>query len=113
MARLARPLTTLERSPSVAAEIQRIVSEERVSAIIVGLPRGLDGQETVQTRATRAFAAELATTVTVPLHFQDEATTSLQAEAELKSRGKPFAKSNIDALAATYILEDYMQRVPA
>jgi RNase H-fold protein (predicted Holliday junction resolvase) len=32
-----------------------------------------------------------------------------QAEAELKARGKPFTKEAIDALSATYILEDYLR----
>jgi len=33
----------------------------------------------------------------------------VQAEAELKKRGKPYVKADIDALAATYILEDYIR----
>jgi RNase H-fold protein (predicted Holliday junction resolvase) len=40
--------------------------------------------------------------------FQDEALTSRKAESELNKRGKPYAKGDVDALAATYILEDYL-----
>jgi RNase H-fold protein (predicted Holliday junction resolvase) len=34
--------------------------------------------------------------------------TSKLAETELEKRGKPYKKSDIDALAATYILDDYI-----
>jgi RNase H-fold protein (predicted Holliday junction resolvase) len=40
--------------------------------------------------------------------FQDEAVTSKQAVSELISRGKAYVKEDIDALAAAYILEDYL-----
>jgi RNase H-fold protein (predicted Holliday junction resolvase) len=37
--------------------------------------------------------------------------TSKQAEAELSSRGKPYSKADIDALAATYILDDFLHQL--
>jgi RNase H-fold protein (predicted Holliday junction resolvase) len=40
--------------------------------------------------------------------MQDEAATSRQAESELQARGKPYSKEDIDALSATYILEDFI-----
>jgi RNase H-fold protein (predicted Holliday junction resolvase) len=47
--------------------------------------------------------------------MQDEAVTSKRAEAELEARGKPYQRGDIDALAATYILEDFLagHREPA
>jgi RNase H-fold protein (predicted Holliday junction resolvase) len=46
--------------------------------------------------------------IDIPVYRQDEAVTSLQATAELSSRGKPYSKAAIDALAATYILDDFL-----
>ncbi len=44
--------------------------------------------------------------------MQDEAVTSKHAEAELESRGKPYERGDIDALAATYILQDWLAENP-
>ncbi len=107
-ARLAQPFTTLERS-ATAKNIRRLCDEQLVKTVVVGLPRGLDGQETAQTEAARQFAEELKSILDIPVCLQDEALTSRKAEAELKSRGKPYAKGDVDSLAATYILEDFLR----
>lgn len=106
--RLPRPLVTLTRDDSFFETLQKLVEAENAEALVVGLPRGLDGQHTAQTGAIEAFTAELGRHSSLPIHLQDEAVTSKQAEAELKSRGKPYERSDIDALAATYILEDFL-----
>ena len=41
--------------------------------------------------------------------MQDEALTSVKAEEELKDRKSPYEKGDIDSLAATYILQDYIE----
>jgi putative Holliday junction resolvase len=109
VAKLAQPLTTLEHTESIFQTIVELAAEHNASELVIGLPRGLDGQETAQTIATRKFAAELERVVNVLLYLQDEALTSRQAEAELKVRGQSHTKADVDALAATYILEDYLK----
>jgi len=111
-ARLPHPLVTLENGPDVFRQLQELVINEHVRAVVIGLPRGLDGQHTAQTMAVEAFAAELHPAIGIPLHWQDEAVTSRQAEEELRERGKPYARGDIDALSATYILEDYLRDHP-
>jgi RNase H-fold protein (predicted Holliday junction resolvase) len=59
----------------------------------------------------RQFGASLAQQVDLPLSWQDEAVTSAQAEAELVQRKKPYTKGDIDALAAVYILNDYLSEL--
>jgi putative holliday junction resolvase len=108
----AHPLTTLTNSDSVMQELQQLIERHATTTIVIGLPRGLEGQETAQTASVRAFAKILATHVSAPLEFQDEALTSQKAESELRSRSKPFTKGEVDALAATYILEDYITEHP-
>jgi putative Holliday junction resolvase len=102
-------LTTLEHTATVLEQLQQLVADEHAIMVVVGLPRGLEGQHTAQTVTVEAFAAELSHAVGVPLHWQDEALTSRKAEDELRERGKPFTKGDIDALSATYILEDFLQ----
>jgi len=111
-ARLPHPLTTLERGETMMAQLQDIIREHRVGKVVVGLPRGLDGQHTAQTHAVEAFAVELSHATSLPLYSQDEAVPSRQAEEELKGRGKPYKKGDIDALSATYILEDFVRDHP-
>lgn len=106
---LSKPLTTLTNSAQIMHDIVALVQQERATALVVGLPRGMEGQETAQTRAVEAFGHNLEQHLSIPLYWQDEAVTSLQAEAELKARRKPYVKGDIDALAATYILEDFLR----
>ncbi len=73
-----------------------------------GFPRGMQGQHTQQTDAIEAFVQELRQHIVLPIYMQDEALTSKHAKIELTAKGKPFDKGAIDALAATYILEDFL-----
>ena len=107
IARLPQPLTTI-KTKSAIAEIKSLIEEHQVKVLVVGVPRGINGETTEQTKQTLLFIKELRDNIEVVIHEQDEAITSLQAESELSARGKNYAKSDIDALAATYILEDYI-----
>ncbi len=107
-ARLPRPLTTLERHDKFFEDLKKIIKAEEVDLIVVGMPRDLNGRETLQTKATEHFIKELNERLDVKTEIQDEAVTSKQAEAELKSRNIYYSKGEIDALAATYILEDFL-----
>lgn len=108
IARLPRPLTTLTQSETLFEDIAKLVDKESVSTIVVGYPRGMQGQHTAQTDVIEDFVTQLKEHLALPIHFQDEALTSRKAEAELEARGKTYAKGDIDALAATYILEDFL-----
>lgn len=112
MARLASPLTTIQHTPDVFDDIQALMKQEGATVLILGLPRGLDGQETAQTARIRAFGNELGKRLGLQVQWQDEALTSRKAEAELEGRGKPYQKGDIDALSATYILEDFLRDNP-
>jgi putative Holliday junction resolvase len=107
-ARLTSPYKTVANDENIWQTLRDICRDERVSQLVVGLPRGLDGQATAQTEYVETFAHMLATEVGLPIKLQDEAVTSRQAEAELAARGKQFEKGDIDALAAVYILDDYL-----
>lgn len=107
-ARLPRPLVTLERGDDFIGALQDIVRSEAAGALVVGLPRGLDGQHTAQTAEVEALAGELGRRLEIPIYMQDEALTTKHAETELEARGKPYVRGDVDALAATYILQDWL-----
>jgi putative Holliday junction resolvase len=110
--RFAAPLTTLTHTADIYDVVGKLAKEEDAGVLVVGLPRGLEGQHTAQTRSVEEFAEGLKQALGLPLYYQDEAVTSAQAEAELQARKKPYVKGDIDALAATYILEDFLRDHP-
>lgn len=115
--RFASPLTTLQNPKTFLKDIANLCREEDAALIVVGRPRGLQGQDTAQTEAVLAFGHELerhlsAAGLNIPLYWVDEALTSQKAERELRARAgkrRHFEKSEVDALAATYILEDFLK----
>jgi putative Holliday junction resolvase len=106
-------LRTLKNDEHIWEHLHQICQEETIGQLVVGLPRGLDGQETPQTLFCRQFAAECSSQLGLPVELQDEALTSHKAEIELTESKRPFPKEHIDALAAVYILEDYLREHPA
>lgn len=106
-ARLPAPLTTIT-SEDQAEAAAKLAREHNAAAVVVGLPRSMNGSDSAQTEEAKRFAEELGELVEVPVFLQDESVTSIRAEEELKSRGKPYSKEDIDALSATYILEDFL-----
>ena len=59
IARLPEPLKTLQNSTAIADDIQTLVLNEDAAAVVVGLPLGMQGQETEQTRTIRDFVKRL------------------------------------------------------
>lgn len=106
---IASPYATLGNDAELFEGLKQIIKGMRVRVIVVGMPRSLSGQRTQQTGYVDTFVARLKAEVTLPVHLQDEAVTSVQAEEELKQRHKTYTKEDIDALSATYILEDFIR----
>lgn len=108
-AHIASPLVTLDREEGdIFFRLKELLQSENAAKVIVGLPRGMDGQETGQTVIAREFAAEVEKKLGIPVEMQDEAATSIKATEELERSKKPYTKGDIDKLAATYILQDWL-----
>ncbi len=106
--RIPQPLITLAVDGDEMVGIKKLIDENNAETVVVGLPRGLEGQETAQTEYARKFGSKLQE-LGVSVHYQDEALTSVKAKEELEGRKKPYQKHEVDSLAATYILEDYLR----
>lgn len=106
--RLAIPLTTLVVDGTEVDRIRRLIDDERAETLVIGYPRNQSGEATAQTQYVEKVAAELESLVP-SIVFQDESLTSVLAEQRLKASGKPYAKGDIDAEAATLILQDYLE----
>lgn len=104
-ARTASPFRTVAPNELVAA----IEQAGPFEAVVVGLPRNLDGHDTPQTLAVRHFCDDvLWRKLHIEAVLQDEAATSSVAEERLKESGKSYRPSDIDAEAAAIILQDYL-----
>jgi putative Holliday junction resolvase len=108
IARLAGPYATLPNDEKLESSLSEIIKNENVTNIVVGYPRGLQGQKTAQTALVEEFVSNLKQGYQLPIDLQDEALTSQKAELELSQRNKPYKLEDIDALSATYILEDWL-----
>jgi putative Holliday junction resolvase len=117
---LARPLGVVsvrgplrERVSAVAAEVARTAAEpDGLALVVVGVPRALDGAPHDQTARALAFADALRAVTRVPVAFQDERLTSVEAEQRLAVRERDWRKrkARLDAAAAAVILQDYLDR---
>ncbi len=110
--RLAQPLCTIYAHDGSSQEIAELAHRQSARAIIVGLPRNMDGKETAQTALVKKFADTLRATTDLPLYFQDETLTSVEARTELELRGLPYNKEDVDKLAACHILTDWLAAHP-
>jgi putative Holliday junction resolvase len=106
-ARMPSPLVTLANDQYFNEKLNELLMQNSASELVVGLPRGLDGQETMQTKFVRDFVAQL--DINIPVHFQDEALTSVHAREILDQKKREYKKEQIDALAASIILMDYLE----
>jgi len=102
----ASPLVVIDMSTGLQDAVRELVETEQAQALVVGLPRNLSSEDTAQTAFVRQQIDSHLKELGLPLYIVDEALTSEKAEAELKARKKPYAKGDVDMLAACYILED-------
>ncbi len=92
------------------AEIARLARMNNTEWFVLGLPRSNEGNTTAQTSYVKEFAKNLKSTIpNAKIKFQDESLTSVEAERRLKSRKRSFEKGDIDAEAATIILQDFIE----
>lgn len=96
----------------VAAEVARLVKEKGVEELVMGFPRNMDGSEGPRAELYRGFARQLETATGLPVHLWDERRTTIEAHAILHESGKRMKahKKNVDAVAASLILEGYLTR---
>ena len=91
-------------------EVVRLVRENEVGEIAVGLPKNMDGTEGARAELCKAFAQKLRETTGLPVTMWDERRTTVEAHNILSQHnyhGKK-RKDTVDAVAASLILEGYL-----
>mgnify|MGYP004634365091 FL=1 len=111
---IASAITTLrfsENNPEeVLDDLTKIIEEYKVEAIVIGLPKNMTNSLGFAAERTRNFVKILNNTYDIPVYEQDERLSSvtannvlLQADISRKKR-----KSKVDTVAATVILQNYL-----
>ena len=110
---IASPFKTIrnEGNEKCLQVFQSLIKEKDVEAIIVGLPIGLKGQETVQTKKVREFA-NLLYALKLPIHLEDERLSSVSAEKSMIQQNIKTGhnKGLIDQRAAAIILQQFLDK---
>jgi len=92
------------------ARYQQILAEQKVTLLLVGLPTTSEGGDSETAVWIRDYIAEFSQQCAVPIQFWDESFTTVQAEDSLRQRGKrgKKARQQVDAVAAAFILQSYL-----
>ena len=90
--------------------LDKIIKENDVDEIAMGLPLNMDGSEGERARLHREFGQRLSDFSGVTVHFVDERLTSAEAEEILISSGvrREKRKELIDKLSAQIILQTFI-----
>ena len=105
-----RGLDTLVRTNREAdlEALGQVAAREEAALVVVGRPLALDGTETKSSGEAARFGRTLAKRLRLPLELHDERLTSREAEDLLRSRGRPYAKADVDRVAASLLLESFL-----
>jgi putative Holliday junction resolvase len=118
---IARPLATVRRAATTQADadtLGRICLEQGVGELVVGLPLEARGTEGEMAAGARAWAADVAARLALPVTLRDERLSSFEAERRMgrmprgRSGGPPSRtqrdahRARIDREAASVILQD-------
>ncbi|MCW2278038.1 Holliday junction resolvase RuvX [Heliophilum fasciatum] len=108
----AQGIETMRRSrlETDLEQLRELVDKWEVEAIVIGMPRNMNGTYGPKSEIIRAFGQQLADKVQRPIHYWDERLTTVAAQKTLLqgdvSRAK--RKQVVDKLAAVLILQNYL-----
>jgi putative Holliday junction resolvase len=114
---IATPLAVVHRKSKVEdfRQIARLVREQKVEGLVVGLPLQADGSAGPQARRIQRYglavaAALQAEGLDLPIVFWDERLSTVRAQESMIAAGRKARdrRARIDAAAAAVILQDYL-----
>ena len=91
-----------------------LVKEYQVDNFVVGLPKNMNNTEGPRVEASKAYGDKIKEIFNLPVDYQDERLTTVQAERMLVEQAdvsRDKRKKVIDKLAAQLILQNYLDRM--
>lgn len=113
LAMMAHPLETIvvKLVPDTVAHIAAVVAKQRVTTVVLGLPRNMDGTYGPAAEKSRAYAEKLRAKLgACEVKLWDERLTSVAAQKALHEAGRNVKNSRavIDQVAAQMILQGWL-----
>jgi putative Holliday junction resolvase len=109
---IATPLTVITRDDDniAIAAIGQLVGQYDVKRIVIGLPYSLDGSIGRQANKVKDFVDKLSQSTSARIELRDERLSTVAAQRLLRGAGSKKAgkRSHIDAVAAAFILQGYL-----
>ena len=101
-----------EEYDSLIDMLDSIIKENQVDELVLGFPKNMDNSVGERGNIALDFKSKLEKRFNIPVHMQDERLTTVQAEHLLISNdtSRKKRKKVIDSLAATIILQSYLDR---
>jgi putative Holliday junction resolvase len=100
----------------VIKELNMIINNESVDIVVIGIPHLIDGKKTSSTERAQHFIQMIREQISQPVEEQDETLSTFEAESRMKNSPQynfQVDLSQIDAVAASVILEDFIRRKKA
>ncbi len=111
---LASPLPFLENnSPQqVTQALSELIQTHQISALIIGLPRNMDGTYGPSAQKVRDFISQIQQDIPLPITPIDERLTTAQASKQLAGIGlnQKQLRKKVDSSSACLILQQYLDR---
>ena len=101
-----------EEYDKLIEEVEKIVREKKVDALVLGFPKNMNNTIGERAKITLEFKEKLEKKIKIPVFMQDERLTTRQAENLLikNDTSRKKRKKVIDKVAATIILQSYLER---
>jgi len=110
----AQSLPTLKvtQIPDVFSEIENLVKEKDISAIVLGLPKNMNGTMGQEGKKVMEFGEKLARRVEIKVEFWDERLSSVESHKALREEKRKIKqkKELVDRISASLILQGYLDK---
>jgi len=107
--KIAVPKGTIPNDERLIDKLKKIVEENKVKKIVLGLPLTPSGKEGQRAKLVREFAQNLKSSLPeIEIVLWDERYTTMEAQNRLKELPYKKRKEMIDAVSAQVILEEFL-----
>lgn len=101
-----RPQFYIKNQDELIQNILKVINEDKIYGIVVGLPLHADGADSDTTTMVRSFAENLSEQTQLPIIFIEENLTSSAAQEEIGRKSITKIKTELDSVSAKIILEN-------
>jgi putative holliday junction resolvase len=114
---LASGVGTWANDGALVPALVKLIGEEHVALIVVGMPYAPDGGKGAKAKEVDAFIERLTRATDVPVTTWDESYTSVEAHEAFRAGGMKKKqrrdRASVDTMAARILLQQYLDARPA